>query len=69
MGLIFNYLWCQRLSDTGIFKNRIMTIIASVREYILEERTAAVPLKTKKEFFNSVLGFCSCGLLLRCIWF
>lgn len=67
MGLIFNFLWCHRLSDTGIFKNRIIMMIASIGEYILEERTAAVPLKTEKEFFNSVLGFCSCGLLVRCI--
>lgn len=68
MGLIFNFLWCHRLSHTGIFKNRII-IIANVVEYILEERTAAVPLRSKKESFNSVLGFCSCGLLVRCILF
>lgn len=68
MDLIFNFLQCPGLSETGIFKNRIIMTVASVGSYILEERSAVVSLKTKREFFNSVLSFCSCGLLVRCIW-
>lgn len=36
----------------AFFRNRIIMIIANFEEYISEERTAAVPLKAKKMFFN-----------------
>jgi len=42
MALIFNFLRCHRLSDRDIFKNRIITTIASLGRYILEARTAVM---------------------------